>query len=335
MTVQSASQDANTTKRPRRLGRGLASLMANTKLAAPEDVAPSAGPGRYEPVAAPAAADAAPKGGVMTIPTEAIQPNPYQPRRTFDAESLAELADSIRRQGLLQPLLVVEREGGYVVVAGERRLRAAKAAGLTEVPCVLREATREQMLQWALTENLQRSDLNVVDRAVAYRDYMDQFSVTQQQLAEQLSLPRPTISNTLRMLDLCDRVQAMLAAGALSFGHGKVLAGLAGRVDEQTALATRIVEGGLSVRHLEQLVAQAVNGESDQLSDVAAAVPVPGKSAKTQHILDLERQLTRAVGTKVTIRPSRAKHKGRITLEYYSLDDFDRIVEALGATLEA
>lgn len=333
MSAQSSSRTTKTTDRPRRLGRGLASLMANTR--PPVEPATPDSPGRYEGVSTdgPSESPHVPGRSATMIPIESIQPNPYQPRRTFKAEPLAELADSIRRQGLLQPLLVVEQDGGYIVIAGERRLRAAKAAGLTEVPCVVREATREQMLQWALTENLQRSDLNVVDRAVAYRDYMDQFSVTQQQLSEQLSIPRATIANTLRMLDLCDYVQTMLASDSLSFGHGKVLAGLAGRPAEQIALAKSIVEGGLSVRHLEQLVARIVNGESDARS-APAADRGPGP-LKSQHILDLERQLARVVGTKVTIRPGRSKHKGRITLEYYSLDDFDRIVESLGATLES
>jgi len=330
MSAQSSSQETKTSNRPRRLGRGLASLMANTRLSGepPAD----ASSGRYESDV-PRGAAGALRQPVMDLPVESIRPNPHQPRKTFEAEPLAELADSIRRQGLLQPLLVVRQEGGYVVIAGERRLRAAKAAGLTEVPCVLREATREQMLQWALTENLQRSNLNVVDRAAAYRDYMDRFEVTQQQLAELLSIPRTTIANTLRMLDLCNSVQEMLADGTLSFGHGKVLASLAGRPEQQIALARSVVEGGLSVRHLEQLVAGIVNGESEP--SAVAADRGATRPAKSQYILDIERQLARVVGTKVTIRPARAKHKGRIILEYYSLDDFDRIVEALGATLES
>ena len=310
--------------------------MANTResldpIAPPASAEPvAASVGRYEPVApiAPVA-----PAGPARISVDAIEANPYQPRRSFDDGELAELAQSIRVQGVLQPLLVVEQqEGAYVLVAGERRLRAARLAGLTDVPCVVRTATREQMLQWALIENIQRSDLNVVDRAMAYRDYIDRFAATQQQLAEMLGIPRSTIANHLRLLDLGDPVQSLLADGSLSFGHGKVLAALAGRVNEQTRLARRVIAVGLSVRHLEQLVAAAINGDG---SDVALDTPTSTKPTKSEYVQDVERQLSRSIGTKVSIRQGRSKKRGRVVVEYYSLDDFDRIVEALGGRIES
>jgi len=325
------SSDTPKTQRPRRLGRGLASLMANTKLDA-EPAVPAApkAPGRYEPVTEPAEASSA-DGTPLMLPIASIRPNPHQPRRAFDEEALAELTDSIRQQGLLQPLLVVKDGDGYVLVAGERRLRASKAAGLSEVPCVRRDATREQMLQWALTENIQRSDLNIIDRATAFRDYMDRFGLTQAELAAQLSLPRSTVANCLRLLDLCDDVQHYLADGLLSFGHGKILAGLAGRQGDQKRLARLAVEGGLSVRHLEQLVAQAITK-----GDAASGAPAPlPRSAKSEYIRDVERQLARVVGSKVTIRPKGKRPAGRIVLEYNSLDDFDRILDLMGVNLES
>ncbi len=322
--------------RTRRLGRGLASLMANTResldpIAPPASAEPvAASVGRYEPVAP--SAPAAPAGPAR-ISVDAIEANPYQPRRSFDDGELAELAQSIRVQGVLQPLLVVEQqEGAYVLVAGERRLRAARLAGLTDVPCVVRTATREQMLQWALIENIQRSDLNVVDRAMAYRDYIDRFAATQQQLAEMLGIPRSTIANHLRLLDLGDPVQSLLADGSLSFGHGKVLAALAGRVAEQTQLAKRVIAVGLSVRHLEQLVAAAINGDG---STVDLDTSTSAKATKSEYVQDVERQLSRSIGTKVSIRQGRSKKRGRVVVEYYSLDDFDRIVEALGGRIES
>ncbi|NLF29393.1 MAG: ParB/RepB/Spo0J family partition protein [Planctomycetes bacterium] len=328
-----SSSDTPAAQRPRRLGRGLASLMANTKLDAdPADAAPpvpAAPSGRYEPVAPPPAPSPA-DGAPLMVPIDAIRPNPYQPRRAFDQEALAELADSIRQQGLLQPLLVVKDGDDWVLVAGERRLRASKVAGLAEVPCIRREASREQMLQWALTENIQRSDLNIIDRAVAFRDYMDRFGLTQAELAAQLSLPRSTVANCLRLLDLCDDVQRSLADGLLSFGHGKILAGLAGREADQKRLARLAVESGLSVRHLEQLVAQAIN----RAPGAPAAAPPP-RTAKSDYILDVERQLARVVGSKVTIRPKGKRPAGRIVLEYNSLDDFDRILDLLGIRLES
>ncbi|MFW6154590.1 MAG: ParB/RepB/Spo0J family partition protein [Planctomycetota bacterium] len=325
------SSDPPATQRPRRLGRGLASLMANTKLDGepPAPAAPQEA-GRYEPVPPPMEASPT-HGAPLMIPIASIRPNPLQPRREFDEEALAELTDSIRQQGLLQPLLVVADDDGYVLVAGERRLRAARAAGLTEVPCVRREATREQMLQWALTENLQRSDLNIIDRAAAFRHYLDRFGLTQAELAAQLSLPRSTVANCIRLLDLCDDVQRYLADGALSFGHGKILAGLAGHAGDQRRLARLAVESGLSVRHLEQLVAQAIN-KTDPASDAPAPPPPPTKS---DYIRDVERQLARVVGSKVTIRPKGKRPAGRIILDYNSLDDFDRIVDLLGAKLES
>lgn len=338
MTADSDKKTTASTPKNRRLGRGLASLMANTRQDV-EQVTPAplegepvrAAEGQYVPMAEGVAApNAASSSGPVELAVEAIRPNPLQPRRSFDDAELAELAESIRVQGVLQPLLVVAEGEGYVLVAGERRLRASKLAGLRRVPCVIREATREQMLQWALIENIQRSDLNVIDRATAYRDYLDRFSATQQQLAESLSVPRSTIANHLRILDLCDDVQSLLAAGALSFGHGKVLAALAGRAKEQAELARRAAEGGLSVRSLEELVAGAVGG--DDAPPPADRKPSPGKS---EYVLDVERQLTGTIGTKVSIKPARKKNRGRVVIDYYSLDDFDRIVAALGGRIES
>jgi len=277
-------------------------------------------------------------GTPIGVPLASIVPNPYQPRRTFDKGQLAELAESIRKQGLLQPLLVVgdqdQEPGRYVVVAGERRLRAAAMAGLENVPCVVRDATPQQMLEWALVENIQRADLNPVERAIAFRDYMDRFAATQQELASMLGLPRSTIANYLRILDLCDEVQAYLLGGALSFGHAKVLGGLAGQAGIQLRVARKAVEGGLSVRQLEELVAAAI-GRLDGTDTGGAGVAGGGRPAKSEHIVDVERQLGRALGTKVVIRPGRGKHTGRIELRYGSLDDFDRIVRALGAELDS
>lgn len=328
--------------KPKRLGRGLASLMSNTRSLEQPAPLPPAAPDRidgnvtgvYKLVAAdraemhPHIADKP-----LDIPTDRIRPNPYQPRRNFAESDLAELVASIRQQGILQPLLVVPDgdpgQSRFILVAGERRLRAASRAGLASVPCLIRQATPEQMLQWALIENIQRSDLNPVERAHAYRDYLDRFSATQQQLAEEIGEPRSTVANYLRILDLCDTVHQSLVSGKLSFGHAKVLASLAGHPEKQVRLAAKVLEEDLSVRQLEQLVAEA-----------AGQVPAdpttkPKGALKSQHILDVERQLSSAVGTRVCIRPGRGKHTGRIIVDYYSLDDFDRIAASLGAKLES
>ncbi len=323
--------------RNRRLGRGLASLMSNTRLTPPAQAsavadAPPPAPARYEP-ASPAPEPPQPDDTLLQLSPDEIRPNPHQPRKTFDEAELAELADSIRQQGLLQPLVVVPNpqngQGGYVLIAGERRLRASKLAGLERVPCVLRTATRQQMLEWALVENVQRADLNPVERAQAYRDYLDRFGATQQQLAERLGQPRSTVANFLRILDLCDDAQALILSGQLSFGHAKVLASLAGQPARQAELARQAAEQGLSVRQLEALLGQAPP------EPPAQPETPPSAKSKTQYVQDLERQLTRSIGTKVVIQPGRKKNAGRILLEYYSIEDFERITEALGARIES
>jgi len=316
----------------RRLGRGLSSLITNsTKTPEPET------PPAHKPISIPIAPDIdaqAPQDTTRRdIPVEQIAPNPYQPRREFDNEKLAELTASVREHGILQPLLAAPKgdndvDTPYILIAGERRLRAAKLAGLASVPCVLREADSRQLLEWAIVENVQRTDLNPIDRAKAYRDYIDRFSLTQAQAAQKLGQPRATIANYLRLLDLSDDVQQLLLTGRLSFGHAKVLAGLAGRPAIQLALAGKAAARNLSVRQLEALVAAANIANTEAPSSSR-------RNTKQPYILDLEQQLTQTIGTRVTIRTGRAKNTGGITIEFYSLDDFDRITRALGAKVES
>ncbi|MBC8373926.1 MAG: ParB/RepB/Spo0J family partition protein [Phycisphaerae bacterium] len=317
----------------RRLGRGLASLISNSAQTSAIETPPA-----HKPIEIPTDPDGDPQSpqedpGTREIPVDRIAPNPYQPRRDFDNEQLAELTASVLEHGILQPLLVAPPSGGasdspYILIAGERRLRAAKLAALTSVPCVLREADSRQLLEWAIIENVQRSDLNPIDRAKAYRDYIDRFSLTQAQGAQRLGQPRATIANYLRLLDLSDDVQQLLLTGRLSFGHAKVLAGLAGRPALQLALAGKTAARNLSVRQLEALVATANTARADATSTRCSRTKPP-------YILDLEQQLTRSVGTRVTIRTGRAKDTGSITIEFYGLDDFDRITGALGAKVES
>ncbi len=336
-----------------RLGRGLSSLISRSvePVAAEEPAVPQSyvpvsdqsavtEPGQPPaggavPAATPPAGQAQPgnlTAGAVEVPVSLITPNPYQPRREFDIEQLNELAASIAQQGVLQPLIVASASEpnvgkSFVLIAGERRLRAARLAGLASVPCVVREAGPRQMLEWALVENIQRADLNPVERACAYRDFMDRFRLTQAEAAERLGQPRTTVANYLRILDLCDEVQRMLVIGHLSFGHAKVLASLASQVDRQQTLARKAIAESLSVRQLENLV--AAMGLPRQARKAKAG------SAKPPYLLDLEEQLTRAVGTKVAISPGKGKHNGKIAIEYYSLDDFDRITALLGLKVES
>ena len=376
------STGTNAHAKTRRLGRGLASLMANTReIPDPRDTPAVAGDAngatdsRAEAVvevpALPAGTETRPRVGAwadhttpapagvyapvnptpaatppadeivapMEIDITAIRPNPYQPRRSFDETELAELAESIRVQGVLQPLLLARANGGYVLIAGERRLRAAALAGLQTVPCVIRQAPREKMAEWAITENVQRSDLNPLEKAHAYRQYMDTFMVTQQQLAAKLGQPRSSIANILRLLDLCDDAQRAVAEGRLSFGHAKLLATLAGRERDQQRLLRGILDKDVSVRQLEEQVNALAAAAPDAAAPDAAApsnpLDAPARPAKSDYVLDVERQLTRAVGARVVIKPSRRSGRGRIILNYNSLDEFDRIAEALGARLES
>jgi len=193
------------------------------------------------------------------------------------------------------------------------------------VPCVIRQASRRQILEWAIIENIQRADLNPIEKARAYQDYIDRFHLTQADAAERLGQPRTTVANYIRLLELHDDIQKMLIDGALSFGHAKILAGLAGQADKQLALANKIIAEGLTVRDLERLLAPPAPSP--------AAEPKPA-TLKPAYIRDLEERLTHAVGTRVAIQQARAKNKGKIVIEYYSLDDFDRITSSLGLRAE-
>jgi ParB family chromosome partitioning protein len=344
-------------KRPR-LGRGLSSLIRSSA----EEIAVSTGDG-YVPVgpavsataaptAAPASAAAEPpidgkaRGAMLSI--SAIHPNPHQPRRSFEETALAELAASIRLHGLLQPVVVCpdhqSGQGQYMLIAGERRLRAAQLAGITEVPAIIRTVDPQQLLELALVENIHRQDLNPIERAAAYRELMERFSLSQDQAAQRVGLPRASLANHLRLLELPDEVQAHVRAGAMSFGHAKVLASLAGRPERQLLLAKAVVEDGVSVRTLEEMVLAAGDltggvptADMPTTGNGGGSIPGNGEriSSRTPYVMDVERQLTQTIGTKVTIRPGRARHTGKITVEYYNLDDFDKIAKALGATLDS
>ena len=318
----------NSNQRPR-LGRGLSSLIVNTAPPAePVEAAPPASrdAGAYVSEAQPDTGSKTP----IRIPVGKISPNPYQPRKTIDPDSLSQLTESIRQQGILQPILVAPNTTGddYILIAGQRRLAAAKEAGLENVPVMVREASDEQILEWAIVENIQRADLNAVERATAYRDVIDRFKLTQAQLAERLGTSRESIANYLRILDLCDGVQDLLLADKLSFGHARALAGLSGKPQKQLSLARKVIDKQLSVRQLEALVAAA------QSLDPAAAAP-RARAAKSAYIVDLEQQLTQQLASRVTISPAKKANTGKLTIDYHSLDDFDRIVEALGVSISS
>lgn len=309
------------TERPRKLGRGLNSLLSNGPAEVSVHVPIAAEPAPGVPDVAPASRDEI-LSDVVRIPVASVAPSPFQPRRTWDAATLTALADSIRRTGLLQPILVRRAAGGYELVAGERRWRAATEAGLTHIPAILKALTDEQAAEHALIENVQREDLNAMDRAHALRALGDRFALTHQHLAERLGLDRSTIANLIRLTELEPEIAALISGGALSAGHGKaLLAAPAGPA--RVALAERAAKQQWSVREIERLCKAG-----------PAQKPIPPVNDRDQARLavlgDLQRQIGQQLGTKVSIVTDRRGKKGRVTLEFYGLDHFDSLMTRLG-----
>lgn len=258
------------------------------------------------------------------VAIELIEPNPYQPRKEFSDEKLAELADSIKTHGIIQPLLVREFQGKYQLIAGERRLRAAKLVGLPTVPIVVRDLSEQSMMEIALVENLQREDLNPIEEAIAYQRLMDEFQITQEEVAKKVGKSRPAIANTLRLLNLPQEVQNDLANGTLTMGHARALLGLR-TSEEQKQAWKQIQEQELSVRATEELIHQLNN---TPIVSRETKKTIPKKSfSKDPNIADIEDQLQQVLGTKVIIKT--IGMGGKIEINYYSEEDFERICEKL------
>jgi len=262
---------------------------------------------------------------IKDIPVKSIQPNPYQPRTHWDQEKLQELADSIRANGIIQPIIVRAMAGGYEIIAGERRFRAAQMIGKDTVPALVRQTTDEEMLEIALVENIHRSDLNPIDRAKAYQRYISTFSLTQQEAADKLGENRSVIANFMRILDLPKDIKDMLASGQLTMGHARALLALPND-EARRKLANRALAGRLNVRDIERAVKGLLTPKFND---------VKGGNGKSSHIVDLETRLKQQIGTKVSIDTNKTGQRGKIVIEFYNLDDFDRITEKLGVNLLA
>lgn len=259
------------------------------------------------------------------IDINAIDPNPNQPRDSWDLKELEELAASIKAKGVIQPIIVRPSGGRFEIIAGERRFRAARLADLKAIPALIRKAGDDEMLELALVENIHRTDLNPIEKAKAYQAYIDTFNLTQQQAAERLGKDRSDIANTIRLLELPEEVKQMLINGTLSMGHARAI--LALPTDElRKKLANRALAGRLSVRDVERLVKNYLSRAEK------SSKPLP---IKPPHIIDLEGKLTGALGTRVTIEARKSGHRGKIIIDFYSLDDFDRIVEKIGLPQES
>jgi len=253
---------------------------------------------------------------ILELEIDSLVPNRLQPRQVFDETQLQELADSIEEHGVLQPVVVRPTQGGYELIAGERRSRACQLLGRDTIPAVVRDVGDEQLLELALIENLHRSDLNPIEKAEACRRLIDRFQLSHADAAKKLGKSRSTLSNLLRLLDLPEAARRHLAEGALTTGHAKVLLGCAD-ADRREVLAERVVRDGLSVRELERLT-------SEPRGDRPAPKEVPAKPA---YILDLESRLRDGLGTKVTIHEK--NERGRIVIEFFSQDDFERLFALL------
>ena len=251
-----------------------------------------------------------------------IEPNRYQPRRVFDDEKMAELTESIREVGVLQPILVRRTAGGYELVAGERRWRAAQEAGMVTIPAIVRDAGNRESLEQAIVENVHRDDLNPIEEAAAFHRLMDDFGLTQHQVAARVGRSRPSVANALRLLQLPDGVQQMIMDGALGAGHARALAGLGDRQLVER-LATRVVDDGLSVRQVEDLVRSLDEVQDPVVQPVYDPVPI-----RDAGILEVERTLGDRFDTKVRV-VTRGR-KGRIVVEYADQEDLQRLFELMG-----
>ncbi|MFC0296063.1 ParB/RepB/Spo0J family partition protein [Geobacillus jurassicus] len=256
---------------------------------------------------------------VREVSIHDLHPNPYQPRKTFQPEAIEELKQSILQHGILQPLIVRRVPGGFEIVVGERRYRAAKEANLPSVPVVVRELTDEQMMEFALLENLQREDLNPIEEAMAYKMLMDKLHLTQEEVASRVGKSRPHIANHLRLLSLPSDVQKLLMDGTLSMGHGRALLGLKQK-SKMKPIVERTIREGLNVRQLEKLIQQA----NENVSRETSKRKPPEKSV---FIRESESLLREKFGTNVTIKQMRKR--GKIEIEFFSPEDLERILELL------
>ena len=288
------------------LGKGLDSLIIN-KVEKPVEVK---------------ATGKADENGAVLMNINKVEPNREQPRKKFDEDALLELSESIKQFGVLQPLLVTERDDYFEIIAGERRWRAAKLAGVKEVPVIIKKLTEKEIMIISLLENIQREDLNPIEEAQGYKRLIEEFNLKQDEVAEQVSKSRTAVTNAMRLLKLSDKVQQMLIDEMLTTGHARALLAIEDH-DKQYEIAQRIFDEKLSVRDTEKLMKNLQNEKAD------VATPTNKIDPQLRAIYnDLEEQMKALIGTKVFINPKDDK-KGKIEIEYYSQDELDRIIDLI------
>ncbi len=297
--------------------------------------APQAKPSTPGSPPQPGSSPAPPAAAPMRVPIRQIQSNPFQPRQDFDEAELQSLADSLRAHGLLQPVVVRRSADGYQLVAGERRLRAALKAGWTDVPVQIVEADDRQLAELAIVENLQRKDLNALEKAISFHRYIEEYGCTHEELASRLKLDRSTVTNFLRLLELPEPVQEALRQGRISQGHARALLPL-GDEHEQIEFCHRIQREGLSVRQTEALVQEAIAAADAEPLGVVDRVPPQPRTRRltSEHIASLEQEFRTALGTKVKITHS-VRGRGKLTIFFTSHEEFDRLRQHICGTGDA
>ena len=298
------------------LGKGLEALFGDAEVA-PVEKKPASKKKQTESKKSEKAAESpAEEGGVLYVDLNDIKPNAAQPRKVFDEEKLEELAASISQHGLIQPIVLRKLGKGYEIVAGERRWRAARLAGLKEVPCIVKELTEEENMLLAIVENMQREDLNPIEEAEGLKKMIDTYGLTQEQVSYSVGKSRPYITNSLRLLKLPGRVQQLTAEGKITTGHARALAAVKSQ-QRQVDLATRAAKEGLSVRQIEQLAKETKQPQEKKKTRKV-------KSADEKRV---EEDLKNALGTKVNL--NRKGKGGKIEIEFYSADELERLIELL------
>lgn len=282
--------------KPSGLGKGLSSLI----------------PLKIKKEILPADSQAAAAEMILQIPVEKIKTNPHQPRSDFSIESLEELTNSIKEHGILQPLIITEAEGGYQLIAGERRLRAAQILSFKTVPAIIREAAEQQKLELALVENLQRKDLNPIEEAVAYQRLIDEFNLTQEAAAKRVGKSRAVITNTLRLLTLPTEIQKALISGKINYSTARIIVGLP--VEQRMSFFKKVLSQDLTVR--------AVEGQAKRV-----AVKRHFRKVKDPNLAEKVEELQQTLGTKVTIKKS--GQTGQIIIEFYSEEELNNLVEKI------
>ena len=322
MTLDSVCHSARMAKPA--LGRGLGALLGGSPvLTSPAPMPVVQSPAQIVPLAVPDARER-----VQRVPLDRLRPCPLQPRKDFSAEALQELADSIREQGIVQPLIVRERGGYYELIAGERRWRAAQLLNLPEIPVIVREADDRAVLELALIENLQRENLNAIEEAHGYAQLSEQFQLTQEEIASKVGKSRAVVANALRLLKLPATVQTFIRDGRLSVGHAKVILGLTNDKD-QKAVAERVIKEGLNVRQTEGLLARLLKRSSRQVAPKPESIAAP---AGDPHVADLEERLRQVFATKVQLRY--AEGKGSVEISFFSDKELERILQILGVAVD-